>query len=159
MRVEFTGKKLTCSLKLLVKKAVKLTLKELEQPKNICVCVNIVSPDEIRQINSTMRDIDKVTDVLSFPSSSMSAFDKIDTTSASSFSNFYKGNVIIGDMAICMEEVARQSAEYNESIKRCLARLVIHSVLHLLGFDHIKDEDFAIMEPVQNKILNKVVKK
>ena len=49
--------------------------------------------------------------------------------------------------------------EYAESEKRVLARLVIHSCLHMLGFDHIRDEDFAVMEHVQNKILNRVVKK
>ena len=151
MKVEFTGKKLPLSLKCVVKKAFKHTLKELEQTNKLSICVNIVTPEEIREINKQTREIDKVTDVLSFPSFEISPFDKVTAVSSS--------NTFLGDMAICMEEVEKQQEEYSESKKRVLARLVIHSVLHMLGFDHIKDEDYAVMEPVQNKILNRVVKK
>jgi len=151
MKVEFTGNKLSYCLKCIVKRSFKETLKELEQVKNLSICVNIVSPEEIRQINKNMRNIDKVTDVLSFPSFDISPFDKVPAVNSK--------YVFLGDMAICMEEVKKQMVEYNESEKRVLSRLVIHSVLHMLGFDHIKDEDNEIMEPIQDKILNKVVKK
>ena len=62
-------------------------------------------------------------------------------------------------MALCMSEVQRQATEYCESENKVLARLVIHSILHLLGFDHIEDKDYEIMKPVEDKILAKVVKK
>lgn len=151
MKVDFVGNRLPCALKCVVKKAFKYTLKELEQVKNLSICVNIVSPEEMQEINKNMRGIDKVTDVLSFPSFDISPFAKVPAVASSH--NF------LGDMAICMQEVEKQMVEYNESKKKVLARLVIHSVLHMLGFDHINDEDFAVMEPVQNKILNKVIKK
>lgn len=151
MKVEFTGKRLKCSSKAVVVRSFKATLKELEQIKNLSICVNIVSPSDMQEINKNMRNIDKVTDVLSFPSFDISPFEKVPALNSK--------NVFLGDMAICMEEVERQSKEYNESKNRVLARLVIHSTLHMLGFDHIKDEDYAVMEPIQDKILDKVVKK
>lgn len=150
MKVEFTGKKLCCSLKRIVLRSFKATLKELEQIKKLSICVNIVSPEDMREINKNTRNIDKTTDVLSFPSFDISPFDKVPADNH---------NVFLGDMAICMEEVSKQAIEYNETQKRVLARLVIHSTLHMLGFDHIKDEDNAVMEPIQDKILDKVVKK
>ena len=154
MKIEFVGKKLSCSLKRVVKRAFKMTLLELEQVKNLSICVNIVSPEEIQEINKHTRNIDKVTDVLSFPSFEVSPFEKVESKVQVS-----SKNIFLGDMALCMEEVCRQMEEYGESKKRVLARLVIHSCMHMLGFDHIKDEDFAEMEPIQNKILNKVIKK
>ena len=59
---------------------------------------------------------------------------------------------------LCLPVIFRQAEEYNESPKKVLARLAIHSTLHLLGFDHILDKDFEVMEPVQEKILKKVIK-
>ena len=153
MKVEFVGERLPCGLKRIVKRAFKYTLIELEQIKNLSICVNVVSPEEIQEINNQTRNIDKVTDVLSFPSFEVSPFEKVKAFDCS------KKHIHLGDMAICMPEVLRQMEEYNESEKRVLARLVIHSCLHMLGFDHIKDEDYAEMEPVQNKILDRVVKK
>ncbi len=158
MKIEWVGRKLSFAQKAVVKKSIKATILELEQPKSIAVCVNIVSPEEMQEINKRTRNIDKVTDVLSFPSASLVPFEKISIVSDESRELVIKGCFFVGDMAICMEEVARQAQEYGESEKRVLARLVIHSMLHLLGFDHIKDEDFAVMEPVQNKILDKVAK-
>ena len=105
----------------------------------------------MKELNNNTRGIDKVTDVLSFPSFEISPFDKVPAVNSK--------NIFLGDMAICMDEVRKQMEEYAESEKKVLARLVIHSTLHMLGFDHIKDEDFVVMEPVQNKILNRVVKK
>ena len=151
MKIEFTGNKLSFAQKNIVKKAFKLTLKELEQIKELSICVNIVSPEEMQKINREQRNIDKVTDVLSFPSFVMAPYGKVEPSCGR--------HVFIGDMAICMEEVSRQAVEYNESKNRVLARLVIHSTLHMLGFDHIRDEDYEVMEPVQNTILNKVCKK
>ena len=154
MKIEFIGKKLPCALKRVVKRAYKMTLLELEQVKKLSICVNIVSPDEMQEINKQTRNIDKVTDVLSFPSFDVSPFEKINEKV-----QFNSRNIFLGDMAICMEEVYRQMEEYGESEKRVLARLVVHSTLHMLGFDHIKDDDYAQMEPIQNKILDRVVRK
>ena len=151
MKVSFVGEKLSLKLKRVVKKAFKKTIKELEQVKNLAICLNMVSEDEIKKLNNDTRGVDKVTDVLSFPSFEISPFDKVQLNGGK--------NVFIGDIAICKNEVKRQMIEYNESEKRVFARLIIHSILHLLGFDHIKDEDYEVMEPVQNKILNIVVKK
>ena len=154
MKVEFVGEKLPCVLKRVVKRAFKMTIVELEQVKNLSICINIVSPEEIKELNRQTRNIDKVTDVLSFPSFEVSPFEKVESKV-----KVASKNIFLGDMAICMDEVLSQMEEYNESEKRVFARLVVHSLLHMLGFDHIKDEDYNKMEPIQNKILDMVVKK
>ena len=160
MKIYFTGIKLGFSSKRLIKKSIKAVLCELDEPqKHISVCVNVVSENEIRELNRDLRGIDKVTDVLSFPSSSISPFEKVVLSSPDSKFLTFKGRVTIGDMALCLPEIYRQASSYDESEKRVLARLVIHSSLHLLGFDHIKDEDFAVMQPLEEKILSKVIKK
>jgi len=159
MKIEFVGEKLNISKKGIIKKAVKQTLKELDQPKSVIVCVNIVNEQEMQELNKRTRNIDKVTDVLSFPSESLVPFEKVNPESKKSHDLVIKGKVFIGDMALCMSEVQRQATEYCESENKVLARLVIHSILHLLGFDHIEDKDYEIMKPVEDKILAKVVKK
>jgi len=153
MKVEWVGNKLSCMCKHTIKKAIKETLLELEQPKCVSVCVNIVSPEEMKEINKETRNIDKTTDVLSFPSHDVSPFEKVEKSQMDS------KLIFIGDMALNMQEVERQAKEYNETRKRVLSRLVIHSILHMLGFDHITDEDNSVMEPIQDKILDKVAKK
>ena len=157
MKIEWVGSKLPFGYKCLAKKALKATLVELEQSKRISICINIISPEEMQDLNKRTRGIDKVTDVLSFPSATISAFEKVQDVEE--YENHGGGLFFIGDMAICMEEVQRQAIEYQETPRKVFARLVIHSVLHLLGFDHIEDSDHAVMEPIQNKILNTVIKK
>ena len=158
MRIEWVGEKIKISQKCLIKKCVKATLKELEQITNIVICVNCVDSHEMRELNNRMRGIDKVTDVLSFPSETLVPFEKVTLNSSESRDLIFGGNLFLGDMALCMDEIKRQAVEYGETENKVLARLVIHSVLHLLGFDHIKDEDHEVMEPIQNKILSKIVK-
>ena len=159
MRVEFVGEKLGLFKKLLIKKAIRMTLLELEQISKVLVCVNIINADEMKELNNRTRGIDKVTDVLSFPSEKLVPFEKV-SLFANKFSNLLiKGNLFLGDMALCMQEISRQAEEYGESQNKVLARLVIHSILHLLGFDHIEDKDFEVMKPIEDKILSKVIKK
>ena len=160
MKVYFTGIGLGCHEKHLIKKSIKAVLAELDEPqKYISVCVNVVSDNEIRELNKELRGVDKVTDVLSFPSAHITPFEKVVVTNDDAKFLTFKGKMTIGDMALCLPEIYRQTVDYNESKDRVLARLVIHSTLHLLGFDHITDEDFAVMEPLQDKILARVVKK
>lgn len=88
--------------------------------------VIIASKEEIKEINASARNIDKVTDVLSFPMFDSAAEAIEDET----------GTAFIGSMIICKERAIEQAQEYGHSIEREVAFLAVHSTLHLLGYDH-----------------------
>lgn len=115
------------------------------------VSVTIVDNDEIRGINAQMRNIDKVTDVLSFP---MLYFDENGDIIDSDY-DMDGDNIVLGDIVISAERAKSQAEEYGHSFKREIAFLTVHSMLHLLGYDHVDDpEDEKIMFAKQEEILN-----
>ena len=97
--------------------------------------VSITDDEGIHAINLDMRDVDKATDVLSFPVFDLVPGELPDEEDADPGT----GLIPLGDMVISMEHVAAQAEEYGHSRKRELAYLVIHSVLHLLGYDHLDE--------------------
>lgn len=118
------------------------------------VNVTIVDNEKIHSINKEFRGIDKETDVLSFP--------MIDYTGPGDFSGFEDyddyfnldtGELILGDIVISYDKVLYQAEEFNHSIKRELAFLVAHSILHLFGYDHMEEDERVEMERKQNDIL------
>lgn len=118
------------------------------------VNVSIVDSDMIKQINLLHRKIDAPTDVLSFPLLEYKS--PADFKSLSDdITNFNpeSGELELGDIVICYDKVLTQAKEYNHSTKRELAFLVAHSMLHLFGYDHIKEDERAMMEQMQDQIL------
>ena len=118
----------------------------------------ITTRENIRMINNENRDIDAETDVLSFPVTDFSPpcnYDIIDEDDYSQF-DYDTGRLMLGDIVISYEHVINQAAEYGHSVKRELSFLILHSILHLFGYDHMTDEDRLIMEDVQRDILNKL---
>lgn len=114
------------------------------------VSVTLVDDKQIHALNKQHRGIDRPTDVLSFP---MLEFDE-DGDAVSDDFNFNEGRMILGDIVISMERAAAQALEYGHSLKRETAFLTAHSMLHLLGYDHIGDaEGERIMFEKQDKIL------
>ena len=107
------------------------------------VCVSFVTNDEIRALNKRYRDIDKVTDVLSFP--------LIDD-----FSEQADGFNELGDVVISFDKAIAQADEYGHGIERELSFLTVHSVLHLLGYDHSDENEEAVMLALQEKILKRI---
>lgn len=116
----------------------------------------IVDDAAIREMNREMRGIDKATDVLSFP--------MIDYESPGNFENFEEkradcfhpetGELMLGDIVISSEHVIAQAEEYGHSVLREFSFLIVHSVLHLCGYDHISDEEMKVMESKQKAILD-----
>lgn len=104
---------------------------------NLTVCDN----EYIREINREYREIDRETDVLSFP---MMDFDTPDTT------------VMLGDIIISYEKAVSQAEEYGHSLKRELCFLCCHSALHLLGYDHETEDERTEMEAKQKEILERL---
>lgn len=121
--------------------------------------VKIVNDTEIKKINYFERKINKVTDVLSFPN--------VDFTKPSNFSKFINKNgidvsiidldlktIFLGDIIICYNMIIKASKKYGHSIKREYSFLLTHSILHLLGYDHMNEMDEKNMFSKQEKILN-----
>ena len=119
--------------------------------------VNVVLTDDesIHQINKEYRDVDRPTDVLSFPMieyEKPSEFGGIEEAAVDYF-NPETGELILGDIIISVEKVMEQADKYGHSIKRELAFLTAHSMMHLFGYDHMGEDEAKVMEAKQNEVL------
>ena len=130
-------------------------------PYEISVEVTIVDNETIRQINKEQRDIDNLTDVLSFPMVEYEMagdFEFLDKDDPYVYEYFEPdtGELILGDIVISSDKVYSQAEEYGHSVKRELGFLVAHSMLHLFGYDHMEDEERVVMETKQKEILERL---
>lgn len=120
----------------LIRRCIKATL-EAEGVFQPCeVNVLITNDGGIQEINKNTRNIDKATDVLSFP---MFEFKPGRFEADESFLDPETGRLFLGDVALSLERAAAQAAEYRHSKDREIGYLVIHSTLHLLGYDHLDE--------------------
>lgn len=117
--------KITEEMKKLIEKSIKAVLKVEELSDDVEVSVSFVGDEEIRDLNRDYRGVDKSTDVLSFPMED----------------EFILDNRILGDVILNTRRVMEQAEELGHSHERELSYLTVHSILHLLGYDHIEDED------------------
>lgn len=119
--------------------------------------INIVltDNDSIREINREYRQIDAPTDVLSFPAVDYAQPADFDALEEESFDYFNPdtGELMLGDIVISIDKVLAQAEEYGHSQERELGFLVAHSMLHLFGYDHMEEEERAVMEQKQREIL------
>lgn len=122
-----------------IENILKLGLKHMNI-KDSYISVVIVDKDRIHEINKTYRNVDKVTDVISF------AFE--DNAGITP-----DGLRILGEIYLCMDKAKEQAVEYGHSNKREICYLVIHGLLHLLGYDHEKEEDKKKMRRKEEEIL------
>ncbi len=105
--------------------------------------VLVTTPDRIRDLNRTYRRIDAETDVLTFPAWEGEAL-------------LAPPDGYLGDVAICLARADEQAKRYGHSLRRELAFLAVHGALHLLGYDHMNEQDEAVMRQKQNEILNEM---
>ena len=134
------------ALRALTRRAVNETLKFEEASHSCEVSVTFVDGDEIRTLNRDYRGKDSVTDVLSFPT-----FDEDDDIAP-----FEDEAIPLGDVIICFDRCLEQAKEFGHSVEREVAYLTIHSVLHLLGYDHMVSEEEKEMTKKQDEIILKV---
>lgn len=123
---------------------------------DVSLSVTFTDNEGIREINKNFRDIDKETDVLSFPANDFPApadFSYIEDGDPECFDQD-TGEFILGDIMISLEKAHEQSEEYGHSFKREIAFLITHSLLHLLGYDHMDDDERAVMEEKQRQVLS-----
>ena len=112
------------------------------------VSVTVVDEDEIQEINREHRNIDSVTDVLSFP-----VVNLIDGSFDENAGDFYEGRLILGDVVLCSKRAMEQSAQYGHSYERELGYLTCHSILHLLGYDHEDDAEREVMRQKEEAVM------
>ena len=132
------------SYKEIIKKVLKkcFEIEKLEN-KNLYVNVVLTNAKNIKSINKEHRGIDKETDVLSFPMFEKNEIANLDNPNED----------ILGDMVISIERVEEQAKEYGHSFERELAYMVVHSFYHLLGYDHMTEEDKKEMREKEENVL------
>ena len=132
----------------IVKKVISQCFKEekLENSK-LSVTITLTTPENIQKINKEYRNIDKATDVLSFP-----MFEKDELSEKVEKKDFAYED-ILGDIVISIERVEQQAKEYEHSFEREFSYMLVHGFYHLLGYDHIQEEDKIIMRTKEEKIL------
>ena len=128
---------------------------EFKSDCSLAAEIVIVDEDEIKRLNNELRATDAVTDVLSFPTmdgvlgkelKKDEHFDDIDE----------EGNLVIGSIAICAKRAKEQAEEYGHSERREFFYLAVHGVCHLLGYDHMTDEDKKEMREVEERALERI---
>lgn len=124
------------------------------------VSVNVLLTDDqgIHAMNKQYRGIDRSTDVLSFPNvdyENPSDFTGIEDT-AEDYFDPESGELCLGDIVISVDKVYAQAEEYGHTPRREYAFLIAHSMLHLLGYDHMEPDEAAVMEQKQEEILNRL---
>ena len=131
----------------LIKEVVIRVLEEEKVLPEVDVYITLTNNEEIHKINKEYRDVDRPTDVLSFP---MYERDEIAGLKNDTDDEIEK---ILGDIIVSIEKVREQAEEYGHSFERELAYLVTHGMLHLLGYDHMIEEEKAVMRKREEEIL------
>lgn len=116
----------------------------------LIITITFTTPEDIKKINKKYRKIDKATDVLSFP-----MFEKDELDKKIKNKDFLHEDVL-GDIIISIEKVKEQAEEYGHSFERELSYMLVHGFYHLMGYDHIEEEDKKIMRPKEEKILSEL---
>lgn len=141
----------------LATKVIDTALDYEECPYEVEVNLLLTMNDEIQEMNQNFRQIDRPTDVLSFPMidyPNAGEFDFLDDMMEAFHPE--SGELMLGDIVISKEKVLSQAKEYGHSIEREYAFLIAHSMLHLFGYDHIEDNERMIMEEKQEEILERL---
>lgn len=105
------------------------------------ISLTFVDLEEIRQLNRQYRQVDRPTDVLSFPQ-----FDDMKTLPP-------EGEICLGDVVICTAQAEAQAEAFGHSVERELVYLFVHSVLHLLGYDHMEDDEKRVMREREEEVM------
>ena len=113
--------------------------------------------EQIQEMNANFREIDRATDVLSFPMVDYEVPGEFDfLEDRDDCFNPETGELVLGDIVISKEKVISQAEEFNHSIKREYAFLIAHSMLHLSGYDHMEEEERSEMERMQRELMEKL---
>lgn len=161
MTIDFENestKELKLELYEIAEEVISFTLDYMNCPYEVQVSLLITDNAEIHRINLEQRQIDRPTDVLSFPMVEYETpgdFEFLEEAGDAYFEPD-SGELMLGDIVISADKVLEQAEEYGHSVKREYAFLITHSMLHLMGFDHMTEEEAAQMERLQKEILDQL---
>lgn len=143
-----TEVKVPVGIRLLIRRCCQAVLTTEKFGKDAEVSISFVSNSEIRNLNKIYRNKDSVTDVLSFPLTSDDGAVEVNPES---------GTVLLGDVVISLETAVKQAKNYGHSLEREVGFLTVHSMLHLLGYDHETSQlDQRIMREKEESVLEKL---
>ena len=131
----------------MLKNVVEACLEEEGVTNDVVLSVVVTDNEHIRVLNREHRDKDSATDVLSFPMYEPGEFDNIKETDET---------IDIGDIVISREKVEEQGEEYGHGFRREFCYLTAHGMFHLMGYDHMNDEEKAIMRAKEENALRKI---
>ncbi len=137
-------------LRALIKTVLKTGLKFMEFEDNCEISIMLTDNEEIHSLNKLHRGIDRPTDVLSFPMFDYDEDGNIDMEECDFGEN---GEILLGDIVISLERAKEQAEEYGHSFEREVGFLTAHSLLHLLGYDHMEPDEEKEMFSLQEEIL------
>lgn len=141
----------------LAKKVIEAALDYVECPYEAEVNLLLTMNQEIHEMNLNFRQIDRPTDVLSFPMVDYEEAGEFDfLEEADEYFHPESGELMLGDIVISKEKVIAQAEEYGHSVEREYAFLIAHSMLHLFGYDHMEEEERITMEEKQKAILEQL---
>lgn len=144
----------------LLKKVMEEALRQECCPYACEINLTLTDNEGIRRVNQEFRDLDVPTDVLSFPMVEYefpADFSLLDTPMAKTmYFNLDSEELLLGDIVISLERAREQAEEYGHSLERELAFLTAHSMLHLMGYDHVKEDEREEMEKKQEHILQQL---
>lgn len=136
-------------LKVFIKNIVQTCFAEEQlNDLNFYLSITLTTPEEIHKLNKQYRNVDKETDVLSFP-----MFEKQELEQIRNEKRINQVAEVIGDIVISVERVEEQAKEYGHSFQRELAYMVVHGFYHIMGYDHIEEKQKEEMRPKEEKIL------
>ena len=135
--------KLPNGMRGLIRRSCAEVLKNQRFENDAEVIVTLVDDHRIHELNAEFRNVDRATDVLSFPLGEDGVYDLDPETNAFQ----------LGDIVISVEHALAQSVEYGHSFDREISYLTVHSMLHLLGFDHINGDEERLMRNTEKKIM------
>ena len=133
-----------------IRNAINCVFEDKGLPEELDVNVLITDEEGIREINNDNRGIDSATDVLSFP------YYEYDEPGVFDGEIYADQENILGDVIICAERVIAQAEEYGHSQLRELSFLTVHSMLHLIGYDHMEEDDGEVMRSQERRIMEKL---
>ena len=138
----------TSEFEIIINKVAEEVLRVHNITKNIEISVVFTDDNEIKSINNEFRNIKASTDVLSFP--------QYEYITPGDVSDINDEILIIGDVIISLEHAQMQSVEYNHSINREVGYLAAHSILHLLGYDHMNEDDKKLMRDKEELVMKNI---
>jgi len=141
---EYLGSFSENEIKMIVKKSISEVLKEMDFKKEYYLSILLTNDNGIKKINKKYRKVNKATNVLSFPQNDERLITK------------KRFKIILGDIVISLEKIIKESKLQNKKPSDHLTHMVIHSLLHLLGFNHEKLKDFKIMKKKEINVLSKL---